>query len=199
MTALIIRLLIDRAHRSEMRLTYRTIFGDPGRKSWTRLSSRKTFEMSAFDTSLSAAAVRPRQSGTSLRGRCLTLAAASVASVVAACGSTSAAGDDSTTFFRNKTIEMAIGFDVGGGYDLYARLIARYMGKHIPGNPLIIPQNMPGAGSRVAANWLYNVAPKDGTAIGMIDQSSPLDQAMGEPGIQFELCTVQLARQSDHR
>ena len=80
---------------------------------------------------------------------------------------------------------MAIGFDVGGGYDLYARLIARYMGKHIPGNPLIIPQNMPGAGSRVAANWLYNVAPKDGTAIGMIDQSSPLDQAMGEPGIQF--------------
>jgi tripartite-type tricarboxylate transporter receptor subunit TctC len=81
---------------------------------------------------------------------------------------------------------MAIGFDAGGGYDLYARLIGQYLGKYIPGNPIIVPQNMPGAGSRVAANWLYNVAPKDGTAIAMIDQSSPLDQAMKEPGIKFD-------------
>ncbi|HWG05300.1 MAG TPA: hypothetical protein VG271_09840 [Beijerinckiaceae bacterium] len=105
-----------------------------------------------------------------------------------ACGfaSAAAAEDDVAAFFRNKTIEMAIGFDVGGGYDLYGRAVARYMGKHIPGNPLIVPQNMLGAGSRTAANWLYNVAPKDGTAIGTFDQGSPLDQAMREPGIQFD-------------
>jgi tripartite-type tricarboxylate transporter receptor subunit TctC len=119
------------------------------------------------------------------RSRCLALTAAGFA-LVAASGSASAADDDVAAFFRNKTIEMVIGSGVGGGYDLYARLVARYIGKHIPGNPLVVPQNMPGAGSRIAANWLYNVAPKDGTAIGTIDQSSPLDQAMGEPGIQFD-------------
>jgi tripartite-type tricarboxylate transporter receptor subunit TctC len=98
----------------------------------------------------------------------------------------SAASDDVASFFRNKTMQMVIGFDVGGGYDLYGRLVARYLGKHVPGNPTIIPQNMPGAGSRSSANWLYNVAPKDGTAIGTFDQGSPLDQAMHEPGIQFD-------------
>ncbi|HWG05301.1 MAG TPA: hypothetical protein VG271_09845 [Beijerinckiaceae bacterium] len=97
-----------------------------------------------------------------------------------------AADDQTAAFFRNKTITMVIGSAAGGGYDTYARLVARFMGKHIPGNPSVVPQNMPGAGSRVAANYLYNVAPRDGTAIGTIDQSSPLDQAMGEPGIQFD-------------
>jgi tripartite-type tricarboxylate transporter receptor subunit TctC len=81
---------------------------------------------------------------------------------------------------------MVIGSGAGGGYDTYARLVARYIGRHIPGNPLVVSQNMPGAGSRVAANYLYNVAPKDGTVIGTIDQSSPSDQAMREPGIQFD-------------
>jgi tripartite-type tricarboxylate transporter receptor subunit TctC len=69
-------------------------------------------------------------------------------------------------FHSGKTIQMLIGFSAGGGYDLYARTLARYLGRHIPGNPQIVPQNMPGAGSLKVANTLYNVAPKDGTAIG---------------------------------
>src|SRR3954454_23599262 len=86
-------------------------------------------------------------------------------------------------FFAGKRIQMVIGWEVGGGYDVYARLLARHLGRHIPGNPAIVAQNMPGAGSRQAANWLYNIAPKDGTAIATIGQGTPLDQAMGEPSV----------------
>jgi len=88
--------------------------------------------------------------------------------------------------FAGKRIQMVIGWDVGGGYDIYARLLARHLGKHLPGNPSIVPQNMPGAGSRLAANWLYNVAPKDGTAIATIGQGTPLDQAMNEAGVRYD-------------
>jgi tripartite-type tricarboxylate transporter receptor subunit TctC len=89
-------------------------------------------------------------------------------------------------FFAGKSIQMVIGFDVGGGYDLYARTVARHWSRHIPGNPNFVPQNMPGAGTRTAANWLYNVAPKDGTAVGTIVQSAAVDQALGEPGIRYD-------------
>ena len=89
-------------------------------------------------------------------------------------------------FFAGKSIQIVVGFDVGGGYDLYARTVARHWSRHIPGNPSFIPQNMPGAGTRTAANWLYNVAPKDGTALGTIVQSTAVEQALGEPGIRFD-------------
>jgi hypothetical protein len=89
-------------------------------------------------------------------------------------------------FFAGKSIQMVVGFDVGGGYDLYARTVARHWSRHIPGNPAFVPQNMPGAGTRTAANWLYNVAPKDGTAVGTIVQSAAVDQALGEPGIRYD-------------
>src|SRR5262245_7801855 len=69
-------------------------------------------------------------------------------------------------FYKGKTINIAIGFDAGGGYDIYGRLLSRHMGRHIPGRPTIVVQNMPGAGSQRAAQWLYSVAPKDGTALG---------------------------------
>jgi tripartite-type tricarboxylate transporter receptor subunit TctC len=69
-------------------------------------------------------------------------------------------------FYKGKTISLAIGFDAGGGYDIYGRLLSRHMGQHIPGRPTIVVQNMPGAGSQRAAQWLYSIAPKDGTAIG---------------------------------
>ena len=62
-------------------------------------------------------------------------------------------------FYRGKKLDMIIGYSSGGTYDLYARLVARYLGNYIPGKPLIVPRNMPGAGSRAAANWVYNVAP----------------------------------------
>ena len=64
-------------------------------------------------------------------------------------------------FYKGKTLQMQIGYSTGGGYDLYARVLARHMGKHIPGRPTFVAQNRPGAGSLVLANWLYNVAPKD--------------------------------------
>jgi tripartite-type tricarboxylate transporter receptor subunit TctC len=89
-------------------------------------------------------------------------------------------------FYAGKTIQVVIGFDVGGGYDLYARTVARHWSRHIPGNPTFVPQNMPGAGTRVAGNWLYNVAPKDGTVVGTLVQSTAVDQALGEPGIRFD-------------
>jgi tripartite-type tricarboxylate transporter receptor subunit TctC len=96
------------------------------------------------------------------------------------------AGAEEASFFAGKKIQLVIGFDVGGGYDLYARTGGRHLTKHLAGNPTFVPQNMPGAGSRVAGNWLYNVGPKDGRAIGTIVQSSAIDQALAEPGIRFE-------------
>ena len=65
-------------------------------------------------------------------------------------------------FYKDKSVTMLIGSGAGGGYDLYSRVLARHMGRHIPGNPHIIPKNMPGAGSIKATNYLYNIAPKDG-------------------------------------
>lgn len=101
--------------------------------------------------------------------------------------SPAAAADAVADFYKGKQIRLIIGLPAGGGYDLYARALARHLGKHIPGNPTLIPQNMEGAGSRVASNWLFNVAPKDGTAIATVSQGTPLDQARGEQGVQFDV------------
>jgi tripartite-type tricarboxylate transporter receptor subunit TctC len=87
---------------------------------------------------------------------------------------------------KHDTIRLIVGSEPGGGYDGYARLLARHLGKYIPGNPTIVVQNMPGAGGIVAANYLYNAAPKDGTAIAQVQRLVPFVQIMGEPGPQFE-------------
>jgi tripartite-type tricarboxylate transporter receptor subunit TctC len=89
-------------------------------------------------------------------------------------------------FYKGKTVELLIGYSGGGGYDVYARLLARHMGRHIPGNPTIVPRNMPGAGSLVLANWLYNVAPKDGTAFGIIGRGTPFDPLLGIEAAKFD-------------
>ncbi len=89
-------------------------------------------------------------------------------------------------FYKGKNINLAIGYATGGGYDFFGRLTARHMGRHIPGNPTIIPQNMPGAGSLKAANYMYSVAPKDGTALGIITQSVAIEEALGTPGVQYK-------------
>jgi tripartite-type tricarboxylate transporter receptor subunit TctC len=86
-------------------------------------------------------------------------------------------------FYKGKSISLVIATATGGGYDTYARLIARHLGRHIPGQPAIVPQNMPGAAGIRAANYLYAAAPKDGTAIGMLDQATYLDQVLGTPGL----------------
>jgi tripartite-type tricarboxylate transporter receptor subunit TctC len=83
-------------------------------------------------------------------------------------------------------VTLLIGYEAGGGYDQYARFMAPYLAKHLPGHPTVVPQNMPGAGSLKAANYLYNVAPKDGSVIATIGQSVPQMQVFGQKGIQFE-------------
>ena len=77
-----------------------------------------------------------------------------------------------------KSVRMVIGSAPGGTYDLLGRAVARHIGRHLPGNPSVVPQNMPGAGGLVAANHIYNVAPKDGTVIGMFNQSMPQRQML---------------------
>jgi tripartite-type tricarboxylate transporter receptor subunit TctC len=78
-------------------------------------------------------------------------------------------------FYRGKTLRMLIGYGPGGGYDIYGRLVAEFLPRHLPGNPTIVAQNMPGAGSFVAAKYMYEVAPKDGTVLGSLAQTLALD------------------------
>jgi tripartite-type tricarboxylate transporter receptor subunit TctC len=91
-----------------------------------------------------------------------------------AAASTSQA-DPIADFYRGKTLRMLIGYGPGGGYDLYGRLAAEFLPRFIPGNPLIVPQNMPGGGSFVAAKFMYEAAPKDGTVFGSLAQTLALD------------------------
>jgi tripartite-type tricarboxylate transporter receptor subunit TctC len=93
-------------------------------------------------------------------------------------------------FYRGRQLEMVIGYSPGGTYDLYARLVARFLGNYIPGKPTIVPRNMPGAGSRAATKWVYSVAPKDGTVLATADQSLAVEQAMGDK--QLDLDTTKL-------
>ena len=86
---------------------------------------------------------------------------------------------------KGRTINLYIGFGPGGTYDLYARLLARHMGRHIPGNPTIVAQTMGGAGSIVLANHLFNIAPKDGTAFGIVAGGVAVEEALKTPGIAF--------------
>ena len=102
-------------------------------------------------------------------------------------------------FYKGKTIQISVGFAAGGGYDVYARLIARHMGKYIPGNPTFIVQNMPGAGSRVAANWLYNVAPKDGTALGERGAGHAGRSGHERTRRPFRCSEIRVDRESDRR
>ena len=89
-------------------------------------------------------------------------------------------------FYAKRTVTIAVGFTPGGNYDLYARLVSRHLGRHIPGNPTVIVQNMPGAGSRRLANTLANVGPFDGTMIGLPNQGIAMDQALGTEGVKFD-------------
>jgi tripartite-type tricarboxylate transporter receptor subunit TctC len=89
-------------------------------------------------------------------------------------------------FYKNKTVDLYIGYSAGGAYDLYARMIARHLGKHIPGNPQVVPKNMEGAGSQRLANWLYSVAAKDGTAIGATSRGMAFDPLLGNKTAQYD-------------
>jgi tripartite-type tricarboxylate transporter receptor subunit TctC len=89
-------------------------------------------------------------------------------------------------FYRGKTISMVIGYPAGGANDRYARTMARYIGKYIPGQPTVTSRNMPGSGSLLAANHVFNVAPKDGTVISLLAATIPLEEALGTQGALFK-------------
>jgi tripartite-type tricarboxylate transporter receptor subunit TctC len=89
-------------------------------------------------------------------------------------------------YFKDKQIRLIVGSAPGGGYDAYGRLLAQYMKPHIPGNPTIVVQNMPGAGSLVAANYIYNVAPKDGTVIGAVNALLATDPLVYPERVKFD-------------
>jgi len=88
--------------------------------------------------------------------------------------------------FAGKNISVIIGFGAGGGYDMWGRLVARHIGKHLPGKPNTIAQNMPGAGSYVAASHIYGAAPKDGTVLAIIARDAALGPLSGAPGARFD-------------
>ncbi len=90
------------------------------------------------------------------------------------------AQDAVAAFYKGRQINLIVGSSAGGGYDTYARLLARHLGKYIPGNPVIVPSNMPGAGSNAAAAHIYAVAPKDGTVIGAVQTAAVLDPLFGD-------------------
>jgi tripartite-type tricarboxylate transporter receptor subunit TctC len=98
--------------------------------------------------------------------------------------STAALGQE---FYQGKTIRVVVGFSAGGGFDAYSRTIARHLGKHTPGNPTVIVENMPGAGSLIAANHVYKVARPDGLTIGNFVGYSVLGQILGRPGIEYDV------------
>jgi tripartite-type tricarboxylate transporter receptor subunit TctC len=94
--------------------------------------------------------------------------------------------DPVADFYRGKTLRMLIGYGPGGGYDIYGRLVAEFLPRHLPGNPTIVAQNMPGAGSFVAAKYMYDVASKDGTVFGSLAQTLALD-SMTNPNAKLDV------------
>ena len=89
-------------------------------------------------------------------------------------------------FYKGKTVDLMVGYTAGGGYDVYARMIARYIGKHIPGNPTVVVKNLDGAGSLRLANALYNQHPKDGTVFGTDARGAAFDPLLGNKAAQFD-------------
>jgi tripartite-type tricarboxylate transporter receptor subunit TctC len=109
-----------------------------------------------------------------------------VAAATAVVAATSAWASDVADFYRGKTVNIIVGFGPGGGYDLYARTLARHLGKHIPGNPSVVVQNMEGAGGVRAANHVYNVGAKDGTVIAGVNQGAAMFKLLGGKGAQYD-------------
>jgi tripartite-type tricarboxylate transporter receptor subunit TctC len=123
-----------------------------------------------------------------MKGRTIVTIAQIVAGTLAlsALQITLAAAQSPAEFYRGKSLDLQIGYSVGGGYDLYARLVARHLGSHIPGNPTIVPRNMEGAGSLRLANYLYTAAPRDGSTIGATSRGAAFDPLLNEPGARYD-------------
>jgi tripartite-type tricarboxylate transporter receptor subunit TctC len=124
------------------------------------------------------------------RSRSMIVAAALVTTAwavsVADAATHKAKAESVADFYRGKQVSLYIGYSSGGGYDIYGRIVAKHLGKHIPGNPAVVPRNMEGAGSLRLANFLYQVAPKDGTAIGTVGRANAFAPLFGYAGAQFD-------------
>ena len=111
--------------------------------------------------------------------------------MLAACGQSAPATTQNQSpaadFYRGKTVSIIVGSGAGGGFDTTARLVARHIGKHIPGTPTVIVVNMPGGGGLVAANHVFSAAPKDGTVIGLFHEAQMMNQLTGGEGVNFDL------------
>src|SRR3982751_4964012 len=94
-------------------------------------------------------------------------------------------GDEIADFYKGKTLNLVVGHEVGTGFDIYARTLARHFGRHIPGNPAVVVQNMNGASGLTAANWLYHIAPKDATVAATFVQSVPFEPLYGNNAARF--------------
>src|SRR5262245_24321901 len=116
-------------------------------------------------------------------GRGLRTAAAAL--LASALFATTAAADSIADFYKGKTVSILMGTGPGASYDLYGRTIAEHMTRHIPGNPTIIVEHMPGAGGVIAGNHIYNTAPQDGTKI-LLSHAIPLSEKFGPVGVRFE-------------
>ena len=113
-------------------------------------------------------------------------ARALAAALLAALPASVAGAQSPADFYKGRTLDFYIGYSVGGGYDLYARTIGRHLGKHIPGHPTVVMKNMEGAGSLRLANWMFRVAPKDGSVIATIGRGTGFDPILGQKGAQFD-------------
>jgi tripartite-type tricarboxylate transporter receptor subunit TctC len=109
-----------------------------------------------------------------------------IACIILLFGLTASHADEPDASFKGQTVHLYIGFAPGGTYDYFGRLVARHIGRHLPGNPTVIAEQMPGAGSFTAANFLYVRAPKDGTALGIVSQTMAIEEALGTPGVQYK-------------
>ena len=108
------------------------------------------------------------------------------AAALALASATIAFAQSPAEFYKGKTVDLMVGYSAGGGYDVYARMIGRYIGKHIPGNPTVVVKNMEGAGSLRLANALYNALPKDGTVFGTVARGAAFDPLLGNKAAQFD-------------
>src|SRR5579862_7290252 len=116
--------------------------------------------------------------------RALLICGGIVAAAAADASTARAAGVED--FYKGRNLQVIIGYSAGGGYDQYARILARHIGAHIPGNPVVTPQNMPGAGSLKAANYLYSAAPRDGTVFGIFGRGMAMEPLIGTGDAKFD-------------
>ena len=113
--------------------------------------------------------------------RCAVLAVA-----LAALAASPALAQSLAEFYKDKQVTFYVGLSPGGGYDLNARLVAKHIGRYIPGQPQVIVRNMPGGGNVLATNYMYTQAPKDGTALGVVNNIIPLHQVLDGRGVRFD-------------